>query len=158
MLNNVEFNAGGWAGARGMLAWTWRETGGANFVRWDPNSNNVAELTVSSIPGLNRLIKVTDSGHRERQRNLEATYDRLNAQIRVAMPPVVNQLLGEYYGLSTLSAENRSLEQTGRLKSLGIWYRKIWQPSFEQMQQTKDNSQWKTTGQALGDMSQAWAK
>lgn len=158
VLNNVQFNAGGWEGTKAMLAWTWRETGGANFVRWDPNSDNVAELTVSAIPGLNRLLKVTDAGHRERQQNLEATYDKRNAQIRVAMPPVVNHLLGEYYSLSALTPENRTPVQDFRLKTLGIWHSKVWKPNYELMQQTDDAAQWRATGQALGDMSEAWKK
>lgn len=157
IMSDVQFKAGGWDSLGGMFAWTWDEVGGGNFVRYDPEANSWQEHLVGSLPILSRAVKVTDSGLRERQRTLEAALDTRNAQIRMAMPTNVNQLLAEYYRLNAVRKENRTPVQQARLAELSYWNSKVWQPNYEMMQDAPPDS-WKGHGQLVGDISKAFER
>ena len=157
VMSDVQFKAGGWNALGGMFAWTWDEVGGGNFVRYDPEANTWQEHLVGSLPILSRAVKVTDSGLRERQRTLEAALDTRNAQIRLAMPTNVNQLLAEYYRLNAVRKENRTPVQQARLAELSYWHSKVWQPNYEMMQDAPPDS-WKGHGQLVGEISKAFER
>ena len=155
IMTATDFNAGGWPRLRGMMAWTWNETGGGNFVRWDPHAQTAGEIAISSTPGLNRLLLVTDAGHREMQQQGMRNYEEQNAKIRAVMPPVVNSLLHEYAGLNALRPEMRTPPQQFRYMELQLWHSKVWEPNYRQMQE-QAASTWRTTGTAVGQISEAF--
>lgn len=157
VMGSTEFTAGGWPRLRGMLAWTWNETGGGNVIRWDPRAATTAELTIGSMPGINRLLLVTDAGHRERQDQLMRGFDARNAKIRSAMPPSVNRLLAEYAGLTSLKRELRTPLQDMRYAELRQWHSRVWEPNFQLMQEAKPET-WSDTGRAIGDLSAAFQR
>jgi hypothetical protein len=42
-----------------MMLWSLDNLGVTNFLRWNPQAETTTELTLSAIPGLSRLIKIT---------------------------------------------------------------------------------------------------
>lgn len=157
VMSDTEFKAGGWDSLSGMAAWTWDEVGGSNFIRFDPRAQTWQEHTIGALPVLNRVVKVTDAGLRERQRTLESALDTRTAQIRMAMPDNVNELLREYYGLNAIRTENRTDLQRARLAELNYWHSKVWTPNLQLMQDAPKDV-WKSQGQSIGEISQAFEK
>lgn len=155
VLNATAYAAGGWPATSGMLAWTWDEVGGGNFIRWDRQADTWQEHLIGDLPLLSKAVKVTDAGLRERQRTLEASLDTRNAQIRRAMPDNVNRLLGEYYRLNAIRAENRSPLQASRFAELSYWHSKVWAPNYELLQNSKPDA-WKAQGELIGQSSAAF--
>lgn len=157
VMSSTQFNAGGWPRLQGMFAFSWEQVGGANFVRWDRNANTTAEMVLGATPLLNRSLMITDAGLRERQEQANINFDQRNAQIRAALPDNVNRLLGEYNRLMALRPETRTPPQQFRLKELSLWNSKIWTPTYRQMQEI-ESKDWKSLGNAVGEMSKAFEK
>ncbi|RMH30562.1 MAG: hypothetical protein D6692_01745 [Planctomycetota bacterium] len=133
VLTNTEYLAGGWAAMGKMLRWTYNQTGVQNWVRWDPEAKTVMEMTVSALPGVNRLIGVTDRGVRElidAQKEGEAAG---RAKIRVRLPKEVQSLYGEYQFLRS-AGKFRSELQEQRWQQLRIWYNNVYSPLFEALE------------------------
>jgi hypothetical protein len=128
VLTNAEWLAGGWPAYKGMIGFTLQNAGVSNFIRWDTRAATTAEMTLSAIPGLNRFVQTTDTGYRERQEQQQEEESRQRAQVRVAMPENVQNLLGEYYYLNSVKADLRTLEQTQRLMTIRAWRTRIYQP------------------------------
>lgn len=158
ILTNTQFLAGGWTGTKGMLAWSWRETGGANFAYWDPRSGNTTETVISALPIVNRALKVSDAGLRDKQAEDQRMIEKRGAQIRSAMPTPVARLLQEYTGLSYIRAPLRTPAQQMRLATLDVWYQQVWQPSYELMRMTDDSESWRGTGRMLEEMVKGYEK
>lgn len=157
VLSDAKFKAGGWDALGGMVAWTWDEVGGGNFVRYDPQANTWQQHLIGGLPVLSRAVKITDAGLRERQQTLEAALDTRNAKIRLAMPENVNQLLAEYSRLTAIRRENRTPVQQARLAELSYWHSKVWTPNYEMMQDSEERT-WKSQGEAVGQISKAFEK
>jgi proteasome lid subunit RPN8/RPN11 len=121
-----EFEAGGWDSLQPMLSWTANESGIMNFVRWNPQAETATELTVSAIPGVNRIIKISDYGYREQQREAEKQDTSEKAKVRLSYPDNAQRLLSEYYLLRRISAENRTDPQSDRYATLNVWYNQVY--------------------------------
>ena len=128
VLTNAEWLAGGWPAMKGMLAWSAEQVGVTNFIRWDSNSSNTAEMTLSAVPGINRFLQTTDAGYRERQAQVQQDDARARAKLRLELPSNVQQLLTEYYYLRGIKADLRTIEQTARMLELQGWQSRIYGP------------------------------
>ncbi|MDR1281969.1 MAG: hypothetical protein LBK99_14290 [Opitutaceae bacterium] len=78
---------------------------------------------------MNRIIGVTDTGYRERQESQLAEESRERAKLRVALPDNVQRLLGEYYHLSRIGADARTVQQTQRYMKLSRWRNITYKPA-----------------------------
>jgi hypothetical protein len=128
---DTEWRAGGWDSLKPMLLWTWDQSGGGNFVKWDPRAQTASELVLSAVPGLNRVLKVSDYGLREEQRAAEREADAERARHRLAMPENVRQLVGEYMFLKGVDMKRRTPVQEARYFKLNVWYNAIYRPYDE---------------------------
>jgi hypothetical protein len=130
ILNNSQYLAGGWEGMKPMLAWSYNQTGMANFVSVNPQADTTLELGLQNTPLLSRILKISDYGFREEQRNHETAEDRQRAVIKLSLPENVQSLLTEYSYLRGLGVEDRmkNLPQAERYEQLSTWYSAIYKP------------------------------
>ena len=138
ILSNHEYLTGGWTGAKGMLEWSYDQTGLQNFVRWNPLAETVMEMAVSGVPVLNRFLVVSDYGYRELQDQAAEEMSRERHMLRAAMPKNVQRVLAEYYGLRGIRTKLRTEAQAARADSLGAWYRFIFKPNEEALLSGED--------------------
>ena len=148
VVQTADWKAGGWERTKGMLAYTWGESGLGGMVRFDPKSQNIMEFGASATPVVNRLIRWSDSGLREREERIDKLEGEVVYKIRSQMPKVVNELLQEYSTLQSMG-ERRDDRQEVRYKDLGVWHLKVWTPIYKEMKEAKP-ANWKTYGVSLG--------
>jgi hypothetical protein len=155
VVSNAQWNAGGWDRLSGMLAYSWNEVGLGGLARFDPKSGNVMEFTASATPVLNRLLKITDAGLTEHENKLQEKERQDYAAVRAAMPDHVNGLLQEFGALQNYG-DRRTPQQEQRYRMLESWHSGVWTQYYQQMKDSP-RSGWKQTGQAVGDISRAYA-
>jgi hypothetical protein len=148
VVQTADWKAGGWDRTKGMLAYTWSESGLGGMVRFDPKSQNIMEFSASATPVVNRLIRWSDSGLREREERIEKLDAEVIYKIRSQMPKVVNELLQEYSILKSMG-ERRDDRQEVRYKDLGAWHLKVWEPTYKEMKEAKPKD-WSAYGVSLG--------
>ncbi len=128
ILTNDVWLEGGWPAFRDMSLWTAQETGVANFVRYDPHANTTLEAGIQGIPGLGRVLKVSDYGLMERQRADELEEREAGAIFRNSLPTDVQRLRQSYFALRNLG-QDRTSEQDRRYMELGVWYNSVYRPA-----------------------------
>lgn len=148
VVQTADWKAGGWDRTKGMLAYTWGESGLGGMVRFDPKSQNIMEFGASATPVVNRLIRWSDSGLREREERIDKLEGEVIYKIRSQMPKVVNELLQEYSTLQSMG-ERRDDRQEVRYKDLGAWHLKVWTPTYKEMKEAKPKD-WSAYGVSLG--------
>jgi len=148
VVQTADWKAGGWDRTKGMLAYTWGESGLGGMVRFDPKSQNIMEFGASATPVVNRLIRWSDSGLREREERIDKLEAEVIYKIRSQMPKVVNELLQEYSTLKSMG-ERRDDRQEVRYKDLGAWHLKVWEPTYKEMKEAKPKD-WSAYGVSLG--------
>ena len=97
-----------------MLYWGVKETGATNLISWDPEAKTGTEIASTSIPLLNRILRVSNRGEVEAQERLGKAMDKVKAEVRLEMPENVQALRKEYNILSRLGTK-RTPEQDERL-------------------------------------------
>jgi hypothetical protein len=103
-----------------MLGWTLKESGVANFFKYDPRASTFTEAAVGSVPVFNRFLKITDTGMREDQRQAEDIKGIVKARYRLNMPPQVTALRQEYFWLRT-RGEARTMRENDRYSDLQVF-------------------------------------
>lgn len=135
ILDYYSQQAGGVNSLAPMFHFTLSQMGVENFIRYDPDAKTTFELAISAVPGLNRVIKASDYGYRERQ-------DRLNRQLReqtlksehmLRYPTEVRRLLAEYNRITDLAPAARTPQQVIRLNSITYWRNNVFRPLDEQV-------------------------
>lgn len=121
VVGDTEFKAGGWNSLKPMMVFSLDKLGVVNFVGWDPHAETTTELALSAIPGLKRMVKVSDYGYREQQREAEGEEDRQKALARMDYSDRVRGMLSEYYMLQQVG-KNRTAAQESRYGSLQMWH------------------------------------
>jgi hypothetical protein len=148
ILTNDVWLEGGWPALRDMTLWTAQETGAANFFRYDPRANTTLEVSLNSVPGLGRVIKVSDAGLLQAQAEGELDERRDGAVFRNSLPEDVARLRRSYYWLQRLGREGRSLDQENRYMELMIWKRSVYDPmeasvlDFGRQRLTREEARW----------------
>ena len=141
-----------------MVGWTMGNAGITNFIKYDKQANTTLEMAVGSIWGLNRVLKVTDSGYRAGQSDVETEMDRTNALIRLSMSKDVQQLAVEYGHLSSIHRQNLTPDQFLRLQQLKVWYRAIYSPYRDAIRGAESSEQKDTLRQNIRSASEGFKK
>lgn len=142
ILTEDEQKVGGLYALKPMLGWTLKETGAANFFKYDPRANTFTEAAIGSVPAFNRFLKITDTGTRENQRQAEDTKGIVKAKYRLDMPPQVIALRQEYFWLKT-RGEARSMRENDRYNDL-----QVFENFFQKKLEEADTAQ--SLGQTIG--------
>ena len=124
------FSAGGVNVLGPMFQWTLSESGYNNFFAWNPHAQTTGELLFSAIPGVNRMVVVTDFGMREQQRQEEANKAGVRDREFLKLDKQVQSLVAEHGMLERLGA-NRTTEQQMRYARLHTWHSEIYSPAWE---------------------------
>jgi hypothetical protein len=154
----TEWRAGGLDSLTPMATWTLQQSGIGNFVRWNPQAQSTTELTVSAIPGLNRLVGVTDAGYRERQQRDQGLEDQARAQAKLRLPDEVRAALREHSTLRGLG-DARTDQQGERWAVLNTWYNNVYRQQAEVIQVLEeggDQAGAKAARESLGEMTRAF--
>lgn len=133
ILTNDQWLEGGWEGTKGMLQWSGQQMGLSNFVRYNQNADTTLEAALYSTPVLNKVFKISDYGHREKQQQTEETTDKERAIVRNALPTDVASARREYYLLRAIRSDVRTPQQTERYQDLHEWYRTEFSPAWEEI-------------------------
>ena len=120
ILSEDERKVGGLYAFKPMLGWTLKESGVANFFKYDPRASTFTEAAVGSVPAFNRFLKITDTGTREDQRQAEDIEGIVKARYRLSMPPQVTALRQEYFWLRT-RGEARTMRENDRYSDLQVF-------------------------------------
>lgn len=153
VLSNDQFLAGGWEGAKGMMGWTWQQSGLGNFVSYNPQADTTTEMAVSMTPILNKILKFSDYGYREQQRRDGMVEPTRMAEVHLAMPDNVKTLANEYNTLKAISLAQRTDTQQARYAVLASWKSKTYQPMEEAFIHAQDENM--PTSQLLKDLSES---
>jgi hypothetical protein len=116
----TEFEAGGWNSLKPMLVFTADKAGVLNFIGYNPRAQTTTEISLAAIPGLNRVLKISDQGYRERQFESLDDERRTSAIMRLEYSAEVRKLIHEFYALQRI-AEKRTELQQERYASLSAW-------------------------------------
>jgi hypothetical protein len=158
---DTEWKAGGVDSLEPMALWTWDQMGGQNFLRWNSKTGSGLELSVSAIPGINRVVKVSDYGLREDQRIQTADQDKARAVHRLALPDEVQSLAAEYGHLKVLKPALRTPEQEVRYQELNIWHNSVYRKTDEAItaaEQAGDRATAAVLRDQLGIQSRPYAR
>jgi hypothetical protein len=142
----------GWEGAKGMLSWTGKEMGLANFLKYNPDANTTMESVLYSTPGINRLIKTTDQGYRERQENQIRELERIRKVAKHHLSDDVQRAAREYNTLLMKPRETLTDPQLERRNALGQWYNAEVSPAMEEMVDALNRGDTKEVEQVAGQV------
>lgn len=131
--------AGGWAATKEMLLWSYNETGLNRWLKIDPNANTTLEYNLQMMPGINSIVRVSDYGLREKQREFLDSGDAEKAMERLKLGPDARALRREYAALARLKMEGRTDLQGKRWDLLSAWKRKIYAPLEEELEAAVDD-------------------
>jgi hypothetical protein len=140
VLTDQEQRAGGWPAVKTMLAWTLSQTGASQYIQYDPTSGSSLEIGVGAIPGVNGLVRVTDTGLREKLAMDKLHKEQIRDRAALAMPGTVQDLHQEYNYLSNVGAAQRSPVMEARYQTLAGWEKGIYQPFVEAAMARPDSS------------------
>ena len=155
VLTNDVWLEGGWPAMRDMLLWTSQETGVANFVRYNAQANTTLEVGLDAIPGLGRVLKISDQGLLQQQRALEVEEDKVGAMFRNSLPSDVAQLRRQYMVLRNLG-DAWSEPQRDRYLDLSLWYRTVYEPIEDQVRSEHRTRVTRGEMQFLKEMSEQY--
>jgi hypothetical protein len=130
ILSEDEKKVGGLYAFKPMLGWTLKESGVANFFKYDARASTFTEAAVGSVPAFNRFLKITDTGMREDQRQAEDIEGIVKARYRLNMPPQVTALRQEYFWLRT-RGEARTMRENDRYSDLQV-FENLFQQKLEE--------------------------
>ena len=159
LMSDWKFRAGGWTSTQPMLAWSLEQTGATNLVRWDSKAETMMETVLSATPVLNRAVKITDQGFRDRDRNLLELQAKDAAQIRAAVGDDVNRLLAEHARLSALKSlgeDHLTPVQEDRFYELNMWFNTTWKEAREDMSEDLTRKSWPQQVKSLRESSAAF--
>lgn len=167
IVSDDAWQAGGWYAARDMASWTANQFGIASTVlHWfvgEPGRK--AELTtteriVGSIPGVERLLKISDRGLDEKQWEEVDLEDRERARFKLDLPKSTRRLTSERYRLqrlrSALEADFKG-KDAARLELLNAWYRDAYLPLTRYMaaaREAKDEKNYDLAKRQLDTVTQ----
>jgi hypothetical protein len=78
---------------------------------------------------LNRLVKISDQGHRETQRDSETLDAAAKARLRVQYNDTTTALVAQHDWLQKLGPEKRTPEQADRYGALHDWKTRFYDPA-----------------------------
>jgi len=124
------FKAGDYHGAEVMGMWTLNQMGVLNLASFNAQAQSGTELGVSAIPGINKFVKVSDQGYHEDQRAEQAQIDAQRDMQFLKLSDQVQSLELEYWRLTRINKDERTIEQDDRLHDLKAWYQNVYRPAW----------------------------
>jgi hypothetical protein len=79
VIDDTTFAAGGLPATQKMIEWTTNAYGLSSFSTYDPSRDTTLESTIKLLPGVNRLIKISDYGETEQQNAVQQISDKQRA-------------------------------------------------------------------------------
>ena len=156
VLSNSEWLAGGWSSLKPMLGMTFNDTGLGNFYRYNPEADTTLEMAVGNFPILQRLVKVSDRGFAEAQRETIQRGQADDARLKMGLGPVSAELAQEFNFLRSLSRQ-RTPAQEARYGVLREWNRRVYTPTIETAEAQRDAGlDYRTTLKGLETASAPW--
>lgn len=156
------WNAGGWHAAQDMVRWTLDEFGIASVVAdgisavataageavgvdtepvtglfTEPGRETVPvvwERIVSGLPGIERILKVSDRGLTEAAWESVALEDAERARLRLSLPANARNLVRQRYSLNRLGDERIDGARRYRRQVLNDFYRRVYLPVTKELQ------------------------
>ena len=138
VLTDRQFVAGGWDAMKGMISWTFGETGASTFISYDPKAGMTLEQ-VKSLPVVNGLVKVSDGGYRELQEMQQKMTEQAKARLALSLPDNAQRLATEYGTLARLGASVRTPAQEARYAELQAWHQSDYKPALDEIGSAKEN-------------------
>ena len=154
----TEFAAGGTAALKPMLTWTLDKAGLLSFVSYNRDAKTTTEMytdagtsvrnlargeggigdavkVAEALPAITKLIKTSDYGFVERQREEARVGAQGKASVRVDYVPEVRGMINEFQNLSR--TPHRTEEQAARFGALKAWHREFlkYDEALQKMQQ-----------------------
>jgi len=148
-----EWEAGGWYAGRKMLAWTMDKGGAISDVAhfatgplvgspFEPGVDNTTETKVRSVPGLNRILRISNRG-KDAFTWAKLENDEIErARFRLRLPPNAHDASTERYFLNRRRTID-ALDQKKRIRRLALndWYNLYYLPLTEQIRDAEDAEQ-----------------
>jgi hypothetical protein len=149
---STEWTAGGWPRAREMLKYSLGQFGVASSaLDWmaslggkglqqgsDPADRSTAERIISHIPGVSRVLRVSDRGLTE-ERWWELDWEaRERARIRADLPEEVRKAVRRRSSLNRLGEERLNDAELAERAQLNGWYRTYYQTITRDMELARD--------------------
>lgn len=136
----TEWEAGGMAAARKMMAWTADQFGVLSDVLGYPidkvlgtpytsDDQGTVEMLLKNIPGISRLLRVTSAGDSESEWGALDEQTQEAAQFRLSLPREARDLTQERYLLSR--NKTRTVDENRRYDIVNEWYRDDYSDSIE---------------------------
>jgi hypothetical protein len=146
LIPEAEWTAGGWYRAREMLRYSLGELGVvADVTQWagratatlteeDLPAPERARRTLELLPGLSAIVKFSDAGLAETQRDELAAERQQRARLVADLDPEVRRLVAERQRLNALGTERLTRDQELRRRQLNAWYRSYYLPLTSEME------------------------
>jgi hypothetical protein len=126
-----EYSAGGLNELGPMFHWTLDQSGLNNWISWNPHAETTFEFGFSAIPGLNRMIKISDYGEREDQRADTAGKQSERDALFLKLPKDVQSAVAERDNLAKVkNLPSATEEQKNRYNQLNVWYQHVFSPDW----------------------------
>lgn len=143
-----EWQAGGMAATKKMLAWTADQfgvlstlghavTGPVLGQAFESGAETPVEHTLRSLPGVSRFIRISDRGYSERQWAEIKAEEREAARFKVGLPESANKAVRDLYTLR--SRDDLSLKEWHRMNTLSAWYSRFYLPVTTAMKAGEGN-------------------
>lgn len=145
VIPQTEWEAGGWSRWKELIRYTAGQFGIASDLAGyftneypDDSRSTLAEKVVRSIPGVSSLIKVSDRGLTE-ERWWEIDRERqARAKLRAELPTSVKRNTSERARLNRFGEERLTDIEKERREQLNAWYRNVYMPMLDAMEQARD--------------------
>lgn len=171
VVSDAAWKAGGWYAFKDMARWTLDQFGIASIManpivesvfgpRPGESKQTTLQTVISTIPGLNRMLKMSDKGLSEQQTaelNLE---DQEKARFALDLPQDARNLVRERYRLNRLGDDKLTQQERQRRAQVNDFYNGAYLPLTKEMwelQQLKDPKYDRTIGELkdrLKDLAQ----
>jgi len=137
IIPKTEWEAGGWAATRKMLAWTEGKMGVAgqltHFItapilgqRFTPEDETTVEQVLKIPFGPHRFIRIDNSGLRAEENTQIQMDDQEQARFRLGLPEEARYIVKEYYRGRDLDEEKLSPERKDEIARYGRWYYNVY--------------------------------
>lgn len=123
-----------------MLNWTLQQNGVSQLFSWNEKAGTTTELVTGMIPGINGMVKWSDTGLREKVTAGETELRGASARIALSMPSQVQQLRHEYNSLKAIGADRRTPVMDARFSDLSDWNSYVYAAAVEEAQQDEKSA------------------
>ena len=159
-----QFAAGGWDANRAMISWTAGQFGvasdlmqpAADRILGNRYEYDIAKPWYAKMPGMKRLIHVSDTGLREEEWAAIENEEQEQARFRLGLPVPVRKATGERYLLSRKRPRGLSDKETTRLADLNFWYTGMYLPFTQTMRGENTTPAEKSAAEEALKLSAAW--